>query len=173
LAFAVGQLPADRVLLGISFYGYDWNVTRGPPARALRFSDVRALLDATGAIPRFDQEIGSTTFQYTSAGEAHEVWYEDERTLGAKLTLVLKYGVRGVGAWRLGHEDPSAWATWDQLPTMIASRPLPTATPIPSPAQGASPPPIGPLDVRPMMRGQLPTVWGGGGAEVDLQLANP
>src|SRR5439155_310781 len=32
LAFAVGQLPADRVLLGIPFYGYDWNVTRGPPA---------------------------------------------------------------------------------------------------------------------------------------------
>lgn len=115
MAYAVSQLPADRLLLGVPFYGYDWNVTRGPPARAVRFSEARALVDATGAIPRFDPDIGSATFEYTSAGEAHEVWYEDERSLGAKLGLVLKYGLGGVGAWRLGHEDPAAWTTWDQV----------------------------------------------------------
>ena len=171
MAYAVNQLPADRLLLGVPFYGYDWNVTRGPPARALRFSDARALIDSTRATPRFDPEIGSAAFQYTSFGDAHEVWYEDDRTLGAKLSLVLKYGLRGVGAWRLGHEDPSAWDVWDQALAPVASRPslaLPTATPAPV----AAPLPVGPLEVRPSTRGHLPTVWGGNGAEVDLLVAN-
>jgi len=171
IAYAASQLPADRLLLGVPFYGYDWNVTRGPPARALRFSDVRALLDATGAIPRFDMEIGSSTFKYTSAGEAHEVWYEDDRSLGAKIGLMTKYGLRGVGAWRLGHEDPSLWATWDQVLTPVIARPTaqPTAVVLPT----AAPLAIGPLDIKPTTRGQLPTVWGGAGVDVDLSVANP
>ena len=171
MAYAVSQLPADQLILGVPFYGYDWNVTRGPPARALRFSDVRALLDATGAIPRFDPQIGSATFTYSSRGEAHEVWYEDERSLGAKLALVLKYGLRGAGAWRLGHEDPSAWATWDQglAQSVVRPQPQPAVASLPTTAPAA----IGSLDVPARTTGQMPTVWGGDGAEVDLLLANP
>ncbi len=171
MAYAVSQLPADRLLLGVPFYGYDWNLTRGPPARALRFSDARALLDATRAPLRFDPDIGSTTFQYTSSDELHEVWYEDDRALSVKLSLILKYGLRGVGAWRLGHEDPAAWTVWDQVLAPVASRPQAQATAIP--LSSPAPLPVGPLDLRPSTRGQLPTVWGGDGAEVDLLIANP
>jgi spore germination protein YaaH len=116
IAYAVSQLPTDRLLLGVPFYGYDWNVSRGPPARALRFSDVGELVNATSASPRFDADIGSSTFSYTSSvGDAHEVWYEDERGFGARAGVMQKYGIRGLGAWRLGHEPASLWVAWDQL----------------------------------------------------------
>jgi len=120
LAYATRELPSSQVLLGVPFYGYDWNVTRGPPARALRFSDVRAILDARDAVPRFDPAIGTASFDYVVGDEAHQVWYEDERTLAAKLSLVEKYRLRGAGAWRLGQEGPAAWATWDQLLAPLA-----------------------------------------------------
>jgi len=115
MAYAASVIDPNRLILGVPFYGYDWNVTRGPPARALRYRDVRDLLDRTGAVPYIDPESASATFEYFDGEQQHEVWYEDERSLAAKLNLVRKYALRGVGAWRLGQEDPKAWVVWDQV----------------------------------------------------------
>jgi len=115
MAYAVSRIPAEKLLLGVAFYGYDWNITRGPPARALRNSDVRQLVDRLGITPTFDGESATATFRYQSDGETHEVWFEDARAVAAKLELVAKYGLRGVGAWRLGQEDPAVWDVWDRL----------------------------------------------------------
>ncbi len=125
MGYAVSEIPGDRLILGVPFYGYDWNVTKGPPARALRHRDTRQLLERTGAVPSIDPETASATFQYTEGNETHEVWYEDDRSLGPKLQLLRKYGLRGVGAWRLGQEDPKAWAVWDQMlasPSVVTSQ---------------------------------------------------
>jgi spore germination protein YaaH len=113
MAYAVSEISPDRLILGIPFYGYDWNVTQGPPARALRFDQVRELLDATGAVPELDQRTRSRTFRYESNGDRHEVWYEDAESLAAKLELVGRFRLAGVGAWRLGQEDPAFWPIWD------------------------------------------------------------
>jgi spore germination protein len=126
MAYAVTELAPEKLILGVPFYGYDWNVTKGPPARALRFRDTRELMDRTGATPTIHREQGSAMFEYTVGGERHEVWYEDSRSLAPKLNLVQKYKLRGVGAWRLGQEDPRAWTIWDQMlttPTYAAELP--------------------------------------------------
>lgn len=117
MAYAATQIAPERLILGVPFYGYDWNVSTGPPAHALRHVDTRRLLEQTGAIPTFDPATASAWFRYEADGEQHEVWYEDDRALAAKLALVAKYGLRGAGAWRLGQEDPGAWAVWDQFLT--------------------------------------------------------
>jgi len=117
MAYAVREIPGDRVVLGVPFYGYDWNVSTGPPARALRYRDTRELLERTGATTSIDPESSSAMFEYTEGGQSHEVWYEDERSLAPKLNLVRKYGLRGVGAWRLGQEDPRSWVVWEQMLT--------------------------------------------------------
>lgn len=163
LAFAAANIPADRLLLGVAFYGYDWNLTRGPPARALRYSDTLQIVERTGAIPTFDARIGSATFQYESVGEAHEVWYEDAQALAARLELVAKYGLRGVGAWRLGQEDPAAWAIWDAYlgPALEGARPAQPAAP--AAAVGAIP----------RASGWLATLGGGPDAHMVLSLENP
>ena len=166
MAYAAGQIAPERLLLGVPFYGYDWNVTRGPPARALRHSDVRQLLEATGATPAFDTAVGSTWFRYESDGETHEVWYEDDRALAAKLALVSRSGLRGAGAWRLGQEGNDLWAVWDRL-LATGTRPAePEARRDPgaSLVQGSS---------APRMSAALPTVWAEDGAEVELFLTNP
>jgi hypothetical protein len=61
---------------------------------------------------------------------------------------------------------------WDQALAPVAARPTPMP-PVPTPgAVAAALLPVGPLDVRPSTRGQLPTVWGGNGAKIDLLVAN-
>lgn len=165
LAFAAAQIPRDRLLLGVAFYGYDWNLTRGPPARALRFNDTLEVVGRTGAIPAFDAPIGSATFQYESSGEAHEVWYEDARALAARLELVAQYGLRGVGAWRLGQEDPAAWEVWD------AYLGPPREGGGVSPAQPATP--AAALGTIARASGWLATLGGGPDAHMFLSLENP
>jgi spore germination protein YaaH len=115
MAYAVSEIPPERLILGIPFYGYDWNVTQGPPARALRYDQVQELLEASGAVPQLDPRTGSRTFRYESNSDLHEVWYEDASSLTAKLELVARYRLAGVGAWRLGQEDPAFWPVWDAM----------------------------------------------------------
>jgi spore germination protein YaaH len=124
MAYATSRIAPERLVLGVAFYGYDWNLDQGPPARALRHSEVRALIEQVGATPGLDRGAASATFRYTAAGETHEVWFEDAASVAAKLRLVAKYGLRGAGAWRLGQEDPAVWGLWD-----ILLAPISRATP--------------------------------------------
>ena len=63
LAFATSQIPADKVLLGLAFYGYDWNTTSGG-ARALGYAQAAALAERYGVPIALDPETQSATFRY-------------------------------------------------------------------------------------------------------------
>jgi spore germination protein len=115
MAYAATEIAPEKLILGIALYGYDWNVTKGPPARALRYDQLEELLAKTGGVPQLDPETGSRTFRYEADGEQHEVWYEDSESIALRLGLVRQYRLGGVGAWRLGQEDPALWPVWDAM----------------------------------------------------------
>lgn len=58
-------------------------------------------------------------FYHNEAGERYRVWYEDSRSVEAKVDLALRYGVSGVSLWRLGlvPDDDRAphYDVWDTL----------------------------------------------------------
>jgi spore germination protein YaaH len=64
-AFASSQIAPDKVLLGLAFYGYDWNVTSGG-ARSLGWSGAMALAEQFEAEPSVDPDQQSLTFEYTA-----------------------------------------------------------------------------------------------------------
>jgi spore germination protein len=64
-AFAAKQIPPEKVLLGLSFYGYDWNTTSGG-ARSLGYQRTAALAQHFGADPTLDPIQRSLTFSYTA-----------------------------------------------------------------------------------------------------------
>jgi spore germination protein YaaH len=158
--FARQQIANDKVLLGLAFYGYDWNTTSGR-ALALGFPRFLTLAQHEQAAPGFDAEQQSLTFTYTAdasdevppsptaprpqheittrtspacdatppqaapaprpsptpqAGtpQSHEVWIEDSASAAARIGLVDARNLRGIGAWRLGFEDPNLWPLLDQ-----------------------------------------------------------
>ncbi|MFH1140718.1 MAG: glycosyl hydrolase family 18 protein, partial [Chloroflexota bacterium] len=108
LAYAVSEIPASKVLLGVAWYGYDWNRTTGPPAVARRYSQVSEAAQRNGATIQYTED-GSPFVKYSENGQSHEVWFENRRSVEAKLSLVGKYGVAGAAGWRMGHEDPGVW----------------------------------------------------------------
>lgn len=70
LAFATQHIPPEHVLLGVAFYGYDWDVTAGG-AKSLSYTQAAALAEQHGATFSFDPTAQSATFAYTgTAGDA-------------------------------------------------------------------------------------------------------
>ncbi len=111
LDYVVSQMPAEKVFLGVPFYGRDWNTDKGPPATSIGFATASKLLaEATDAVGGFSDAQGSPWIRYTDEnGERHEVWYENAESLQLKLDAALDQNVAGFSAWRIGHEDPRNW----------------------------------------------------------------
>jgi len=66
-AFATSQIPAEKVLLGLAFYGFDWNTTSGG-GRYLGFPDAAALSDRYGVPMVLDPTTRSETMRYRAPG---------------------------------------------------------------------------------------------------------
>ena len=119
LDYAVTQMPAGKIFLGVPNYGYDWP----PPfiqgeTRAQSISNQRAIELAVqyGEPIQYDETAQSPFFHYTDAGgTAHEVWFEDARSMDAKLRLVAEYGFQGAGFWNLMRPFSQVWLVLDSL----------------------------------------------------------
>lgn len=107
-AFAVSVIPPAKVQLGIPLYGYDWVGTNGT---GVTFEEATARRTAAGAARQWSTADSSPWFTYSSGGTTHEVWYEDEQSVAAKLAVVDKYGLAGAVFWRLGGEDAGVWSS--------------------------------------------------------------
>ena len=66
IAYATSQIPPQKVLMGVGFWGYDWNVTQGSRARSLRYPVAEALANWYGAPIQIDPETRSATFAYVA-----------------------------------------------------------------------------------------------------------
>ena len=67
--FASSQIPPEKVLLGLAFYGYDWNTTSGG-TRSIGYPQFAALAERYAAPVSFDPAQRSLTFEYEGiAGE--------------------------------------------------------------------------------------------------------
>ena len=102
--YALTEIPAEKIDLGIPNYGYNWPLPyeRGV-TKAAAIGNVQAVRIAVeqGAEIMFDSLAESPYFQYTSEGIEHEVWFEDVRSLQAKFNLIKEYGLRGCGYWQI------------------------------------------------------------------------
>lgn len=102
--YAVTEIPASKIDLGIPNYGYDWPLPyeRGA-TKATTINNVQAVRIAVeqGAEIHFDDVAESPYFTYTADGVEHEVWFEDVRSLLAKFRLMEEYGLRGCGYWQI------------------------------------------------------------------------
>ncbi|MFW5896695.1 MAG: glycosyl hydrolase family 18 protein [Bacillota bacterium] len=117
IRYTLTQVPREKVLLGVPFYGYDWEDVDDPHrARAYTWP---SCLDRAG---RFGAQIewsdGDSVPYYRYAdedGKKRIVYFENEESLAAKLELVTDYGLAGVSFWRLGQEHPDAWGVINEM----------------------------------------------------------
>ena len=102
--FAVGEIPKEKLLMGMPNYGYDWPIpfNKANPARSIGNYEGVAIARKYGAEIQYDETAQAPWFRYYDArGNQHEVWFEDARSYQAKLGLVRDLGIAGVSIWNV------------------------------------------------------------------------
>lgn len=117
--YALTEIPADKIWLGVPNYGYDWPLpfVQGQ-TRATSISNTYAVTLALryGAEIQYSDYAQSPWFRYTgNDGVVHEVWFEDARSIRAKLALIPEYGLNGAGYWNLMRRFPQNWRILNAL----------------------------------------------------------
>lgn len=118
LDYAVSRIPADKLLMSLPGYGYDWTLpfSRGDRAQNLSIAQATELAARYGATIQFDEDAMTPFFTYyDSAGREHIVWFDDAVSADAKLRLVHEYGLAGVSYWTINQFWLQNWATLDSL----------------------------------------------------------
>jgi spore germination protein YaaH len=112
--YSATTMPAAKISLGVPFYAMRWDAA-DPPAkwrgRSARFSDAAAV---TGAQAVWDETENAPHLSFDSNGRRTELWFENARSLQAKMKLAREMGFQGISAWVLGQEDPAFWESLDE-----------------------------------------------------------
>ncbi len=112
IKYAVSVIPNRKILMGIPNYGYDWTLpfVQGTAARSLSNTAAIDLAVREGAAIQYDSQSQAPFFNYNDEeGRRHIVWFEDARSIKAKLTLVSKYNLGGVSYWTINSFFPQNW----------------------------------------------------------------
>ncbi|MCI9183447.1 MAG: LysM peptidoglycan-binding domain-containing protein [Lachnospiraceae bacterium] len=116
--YALTEIPAEKISLGIPNYGYDWPLpyVRGT-TKAVTVGNREAVQLAIdhGVEIRFDKVAMSPYFRYWQYGIQHEVWFEDVRSIKAKFDLVKEKGLSGVGYWQLMRYFRANWLLLEEM----------------------------------------------------------
>ena len=112
VTYALTHFKPEQLYLGIPNYGYNWPIPFKEGNQAVSVGNqqaVRLAWDHHAAI-RFDETAQAPWFRYVDeTGQEREVWFEDARSIQAKLKLALEYGLHGVGYWNLDRPFPQNW----------------------------------------------------------------
>lgn len=118
LEYAVSAIPPEKIQMGIPNYGYDWTLPfqRGRPARLLGNMEAVQLAADYQAQIEYDLVSASPFFYYTAEdGAAHVVWFEDARSIQAKLNLLFELKLAGAGYWNVMRLFLQNWMMLGQM----------------------------------------------------------
>ena len=119
------QVPAEKIVLGIPFYGRIWGNNTSFNGIGVSHHQINAIMDqykatakvtfdSTSQTPKLTFTMKSGDPTYRIAGKdlipgTYTIWFDNEKSLKKKLILVQKYNLRGTGSWSLSQEDPQMW----------------------------------------------------------------
>lgn len=107
--YALTEMPAEKIYLGISNYGYKWtlpyNAENPSPAPSLSTAEALSIAVRTDSAIEYDETAQAPHFSYFEGGKRYEVWFEDARSLRARLLLIPEYGLSGALYWNLDRRN--------------------------------------------------------------------
>lgn len=122
LDYGVSVIPREKILQGMPNYGYDWTLpyVRGESmARSIGNVEAVEIAERYRATIQFDEQARTPFFYYTAEdGKAHVVWFEDARSIRAKLILNESYPLQGVSYWNIMRYFPQNWMVVNQMFTI-------------------------------------------------------
>lgn len=142
--YAVTQMPASKVFLGIPGYGRDWvtkvegtcpsafasSVVVGAKA-AVVMREALNLATINNSVPVYNAKYAESTFSYKKTymdptnsaifcTASRTVWFPDEKSYAIRTNLVGKYRLGGIAVWTFGMENVAAMSAVREIAKSIA-----------------------------------------------------
>ncbi|WP_409305900.1 glycosyltransferase [Peribacillus sp. SCS-155] len=104
------NIPAEKLIVSLGSYGYDWEENSTKPAAAMTFPDIMALGNTSSLKVHWNEQTGNPYIRYKRNETNHVVWFLDAATFYNQMRLAIDSESTGIAVWRLGSEDPSIWS---------------------------------------------------------------
>ena len=104
------MVPYYKIVNALPFYTRLWK-TKGTTvtSEAYAMTGVDEVLSAYGMESRWDEDTSQNYAEVMKGDVLYQIWIEDSKSIGIKLTLMQSYNLGGVAAWRLGYEPAVVW----------------------------------------------------------------
>lgn len=101
----------EHVIAGIPFYTRIWTTTDGnTTSRAVGMQAAVDQLNSDGQVALWNDDCGQYVASYTVGNSTRQIWFEEEKSIEAKMQIIQENNVAGVAGWKLGLEKSSVWS---------------------------------------------------------------
>ena len=117
-------VKSEKIVLAVPFYGRYWSDRDEDfKANSIRLTETKDIIEKFNPQINYDKKTESPWFRFTIKEDTpktvigwktltpgdYTVWFENNKSIKAKLNLVNIYNLKGAGSWRLGQENPDIW----------------------------------------------------------------
>lgn len=114
IARTVEEVPAHKVINALPFYTRVWKTNGGTvTSEALGMEATQNFINKYSVPVAWDEATCQNYGEKEMSGTLYQVWVEDAKSIETKLTIMKKYELGGVAAWKLGLEDKAIWDVID------------------------------------------------------------
>ncbi len=104
------EVPAEKVINAVPFYTRVWTEEGGKTtSSALGLMAAAQWIEDNQVQLYWQEALGQYYGEIQDENSVRQIWLEDERSLGLKMGLIDKYGLAGVGCWKLGLDTEAIW----------------------------------------------------------------
>ena len=105
----------EHVIAGIPFYTRIWTTTVGnTTSRAVGMQAAIDQLNSDGQVALWNDDCGQYVASYTVGSSTRQIWFEEEKSIEAKMQVIQQENTAGVACWKLGLEKSTVWSVISQ-----------------------------------------------------------
>lgn len=106
---ALDAIGPDRLTLAIGAFAVEWT-PRKPLPETLPYAEALRRIAQAGGTIRYSAQTGNSFGSYSDAsGKIRKVWMLDAASALNQIVALRQLGLRNIGIWSLGQEDPGLW----------------------------------------------------------------
>lgn len=112
---ATKLVSKDKLIMGVPFYTRVWTETKNADgsvsvvSKSLKMDEALELLQSNNANIIWDKDTKQYYGEYFSNGTTKKIWLEDENSMEERMKVARQLDVKGIAAWKRGHENDKTW----------------------------------------------------------------
>lgn len=118
----VSTFYPEKIILGVPYYSPHWKAASSSEGASVtgwvgseRYYAAQQASEIYGL--NWSSTFKNAWYNYVESGEHHQVWFDDDSSLGLKYDLAINKNLKGIGMWALGYDG-----TRDELWNLIEEK---------------------------------------------------